>query len=68
MRKLRGSVGVHSWLKHDLGLTLVRDGELSGYEHHPLSRRVPVLREHSVGGDREEYIGVRFRGITVEDC
>ena len=67
MGELRGPVGVHAWLEHDLCLTLVGDGELSGYQHHPFGRRVPVLGNRSIGGELEEYIGVRFRWITVEN-
>jgi hypothetical protein len=67
MRSFRRPVPVHPWLECDACLTLVADRELPRYQYHPLGRRVPVLRDHSVGAKPEEYIGVRFCWIAVEN-
>jgi hypothetical protein len=41
--------------------------KLSRNQHHPLSRRVPVVRDYSFGGQLEEYIRIRFRWIAVQN-
>lgn len=67
MWQLRGPVCIHARCEDSPRLTFVIDVKLSRYQHHPLSRGVPVLRDRSIGGHLEEYIRIRLRWITVEN-
>jgi hypothetical protein len=53
MRDSRGTVRVHARLEGDGRLPFVADGQLTRYQYHPLGRRVPVLRDHGIGGSLE---------------
>ena len=67
MWQLRGHVCIHARLELELRLTFEVGVELSRYQHHPLSRRVPVVRDAGIGGQLEEYIRIRFRWIAVKN-
>ena len=68
MRQLGGSVSIHARCEYSLRLTFVSDVKLSRYQHHPLSRGVPVLWDRGIGGQLEKYVRIRLRWIAVENC
>jgi hypothetical protein len=67
MWQLRGPVCIHARLELELRLTFVVGLELSRYQHHPLSRRVPVVRDAGTGRQLEECIRIRFLWIAVKN-